>query len=197
MYEAKLVAADGSIQQHGEKSTSGAPYCIDITRFSSLAKLLSVTALVKRFIEKMKKIRINIAEQKWISYIQTEHYNDVIQSIREMKTNKCKDKIDLYLDKEGLLRCGGRLGNGDLSEGTRHPLLLLKQNKFSNIIVEHCHKKMLHAGVSQTLGTVRQTYWIPHGRSVLKLVLRKFKVCQRHKGGPYKMPMMFHSHTQE
>ena len=201
MYEAKLVAADGSTRQHVEKCISGAPYGIDITRFSSFAKLLRVTALVKRFIEKMKKLRtrnngsleaaeIHVAKQRWIAYIQSEHYNDIIQSIKEMKTNKCKDKLDLYLDKQGLLRCGGRLGNADLSEGARHPLLLPKQNKLTDIIVEHCHKKMLHAGVSRTLGTVRQTYWISHGRSVVKRVLRKCKVCQRHEGGPYKMPMM-------
>ena len=114
MYEAKLVAADGSIQQHGEKRMPGAPYDIDITRFSSFAKLVRVTALVKRFIEKMKKTKtrngsldaaeIHDAEQKWIAYIQAEHYNDIIQSIKEMKTNKCKDKLDLYLDKQGLLR---------------------------------------------------------------------------------------------
>ena len=57
MYEAKLDAADGSTRQQGEKGKSGAPYGIDITRFSSVAKLLKVTALIKRFIEKMKKLR--------------------------------------------------------------------------------------------------------------------------------------------
>ena len=79
MYEAKLVAADGSMRQHGEKSILGAPYGIDITRFSSFAKLLRVTALVKRFIDKMKKLRtrnngsleaaeILVVEQRWIAY---------------------------------------------------------------------------------------------------------------------------------
>ena len=65
-----------------------------------------------------------------------------------------------------------------------------KQNKLTDIIVEHCHKKMLHARVSQTLGTVRKTYRIPVGRSIVKRVLTKCKVCQRHEVGPYIMPMM-------
>ena len=162
--------------------------------------MLRVTALVIRFIEKLKKLKtengslkaaeIVIAEQKWIAYIQTEHYNDIIVSIREKKTNKCQNKLDLYVDKQGLLGCGGRLGNAEISEGARHPLLLPKQNKLTDIIIEHCHKKTLHAGVAQTLGSVRQTYWVPHGRSVVKKILRRCKICQRHEGGPYKMPLM-------
>ena len=200
LYEAKLVAVDGSTGKGGETSKSPSPYGIDITRFASFTKLLRVTALVTRFIGKLKKIKtgnesleaaeILIAEQKWIAYIQTEHYSDIILAIKEKKTNKCKNKLDLYIDKQGPLRCGGRLGNAEISEGARHPLFLPKQNKLTDIIVEHCHKRMLHAGVAQTLGTVRQTYWIPHGRSVVKRVLRKCKVCQRHEGGPYKMPLM-------
>ena len=59
-----------------------------------------------------------------------------------------------------------------------HPLLLPKQNKLTDIIIEHCHKKALHAGVAQTLGSVRQTYWVPHGRSVVKRVLLKCKVLR-------------------
>ena len=170
MYEAKLVAVDGSTGKSGETSKSPSPYGIDITRFASFTKLLRVTALVTRFIENLKKIKtgnesleaaeILIAEQMWIAYIQTEHYSDIILAIKEKKTDKCKNKIDLYMDKQGLLRCGGRLGNAEISEGARHPLLLPKQNKLTDIIVEHCHKRMLHAGVAQTLGTVRQTYWI-------------------------------------
>ena len=192
MYEAKLIAVDGSTGKSGETSKSHLPYGIDITRFASFTKLLRVTALVTRFIEKLKKIQtgnesldaaeILIAEKKLIAYIQTEHYKDIILAIKEKKTNNSKNKLDLYIDKQGLLRCGGRLGNAEISEGAMHPLLLPKQNKLTEIIVEHCHKKMLHAGVAQTLGTVRQTYWIPHGHSVVKRVLRNVRCVNDMKG---------------
>ncbi|XP_063411653.1 uncharacterized protein LOC134694568 [Mytilus trossulus] len=37
---------------------------------------------------------------------------------------------------------------------------------------------------------MRQTYWIPQGRSEVKRVLRKCTICKRGEGGPYKMPLM-------
>ena len=49
MYEAKLVAGEGCMKQ------SDAPMNIDIQRFSSLTKLLRVTALALQFISKLKK----------------------------------------------------------------------------------------------------------------------------------------------
>ena len=176
------------------------PAGISITRFSSLSKLLRVTALVARFIAKLKKQsnsngpleaeEILSAKERWIACVQKHNYSDIIKSIRINKENKCKDNLGLYLDEQGLLRCGGRLGKADISESARHPLLLPKHDQFTNLVVENCHRKALHVGVSQTLGLVRHRYWIPHGRSVVKKVLRSCILCRRHEGGPYRMPLM-------
>ena len=52
MYEAKLVAGEGPIGDRIVKSTT--PFGIDIGRFSSLIRLLRVTALSERFINKLR-----------------------------------------------------------------------------------------------------------------------------------------------
>ena len=133
---------------------------------------------------------ILVAEQKWIEYTQAEHLNDIIISIKENKPNNSKNQLGLYLDGHGLLRCGERLGNAEICERARHPLLLPKHSNLTDLIIENQHKKALHTGVAQTLGLVRHKYWIPHGRSVVKRVLRRCAVCRRHEGGPYRMPFM-------
>ena len=52
------------------------------------------------------------------------------------------------------------------------------------------HRKALHTGIAQTLSLVRQKFWIPQGRSIVRKILRACKICQKHEGGPYNMPLM-------
>ena len=142
MYQAKLIAADGCSRENGEKKMPQTPCGINISIFSSFTKLLRVTAIVLRFIAKLKKVKngndplelsdILVAEQKWIAYIQSEHFNDIIISIMENKPNNSKNQLGLYLDGHGLLRCGRSLGNAEICEGARHSLLLPKHTNLTD-----------------------------------------------------------------
>ena len=110
MYEAKVVAADGSSRENGERSMPQTPSGINISRFSSFTKLLRVTALVLKFIAKLKKVKngndplevseILVAEQKWIEYTQSEHFNDIIISIK--KINQTTERISLVFILMGM-----------------------------------------------------------------------------------------------
>ena len=55
MYKEKLVAGEGFTRNNRETESMNTPAGISITRFSSLSKVLRVTALVARFIAKLKK----------------------------------------------------------------------------------------------------------------------------------------------
>ena len=198
VYEAKLIAGEVPIGNKSECIKLNTPFGINIARFSSMTRLLRVTVLVEKFISKLKKHRIGLieaseiesAESRWVRYIQKEHFGDIFESIRSNKTNNLRNQLDLYLDEHGLLRCGGRLENADISEAARHPLLLPKNDKFTDLIIESHHKKAMHVGVAQTLGLLRHRYWIPHGRTAVRKILRSCATCRRHEGGPYKMPSM-------
>ena len=78
----------------------------------------------------------------------------------------------------------------ELCENTRHPILPPKMHRYTDLIIEKFHKTALHTGVSQTLGLMRQKYWIPQGRFAVRKVLLSCTTCQQHKGGPYIMPLM-------
>ena len=77
-----------------------------------------------------------------------------------------------------------------MQEGTKQPLLLPKDDYYTQLIIDHVHRSCLHAGVAQTLAQVRQKYWIPQGRSAVKRILKKCIVYRRWEGGPYQMPPM-------
>ncbi|XP_060597240.1 uncharacterized protein LOC132751135 [Ruditapes philippinarum] len=183
---------------NAEEHNNNPPFDIDSKRFSSLTKLLRVTAFVLRFIQKLKKVKRKYgyleceelleAENMWIKHIQETHFQSDINSIQAKKGTNRQQQLGLFLDERGLLRCTGRLENANLSEGARQPILLPRNDHFTELIVEKTHKELLHSGVSQTLATTRKRFWILHGRATVKRVLNKCVVCRRHEGGCYKMP---------
>ena len=192
IYEAKLDAVESveSIPETPQISTKGnSPFGIDSRRFSSLTKLLRVTAWVTRFVNKVKKkststgpiqaAEMNAAEELWIRHIQSLHFSNLREAIDESKPNNLKVQLGVYIDERGLLRCRGRLGNSELDAEAKQPLLLPKNDQFTELLIDNLHKKVFHSGVSQTLARIRNRYWIPAGRSVVRRVLRHCIACKR------------------
>ena len=98
--------------------------------------------------------------------------------------------MNLQIDTNGLLRCQGRLDNAGLSQTAKYPKLLPKDAHFTRLVIEDVHRRVLHSGISQTLAKIRQEYWIPHGRVIIRKVLKDCRVCGRMEGPPFPMPKM-------
>jgi len=173
LYEAKLVAGEDPMG----KSVKGPDLSdIDERRHSSLYKLLRVTAWVMRFVDKLKKRdgasgllttqELQRAKLYWVLHIQHKHYLEVVSDIKRGKKGNLQAQLNLQIDKNGLLRCHGRISNSDLTQGANEPKLLPKKEYFSKLVVEYYHQKLQHSGVSQTLAQTRQEYWIPQGRAL-------------------------------
>ena len=111
-------------------------------------------------------------------------------SLSNRKRCNLQKQLGVYLDASGLMRCKGRLNNSDLSESTKHPILIQKDDRVVHLIIENTNRHILHSGVSQTLSQVRHKYWIPHGRATVRSVINKCQICRRQDGGPYKVPPM-------
>ena len=103
---------------------------------------------------------------------------------------RASERLGLFVDEKGLLRCHGRLDNAELRQDTATPKLLPKDQRYTRLLIEECHFRAMHAGVSQTLARTRREYWIPQGRRVVQKVLKLCLVCKRYQGGPFKMPTM-------
>lgn len=66
------------------------------------------------------------AELKWIQDCQGG------QEREEKPFASLKCQLNLFLDKDGLWRCGGRLGNADVPYSTKYPLLLSRDHTLTS-----------------------------------------------------------------
>ena len=171
------------------------PFGIKCENYSSLTKLVRVTALANRFISKLKKANSNTgsltssefneAENMWIVQIQRKNFLEVYEAIVSEKSNNLQRQLGVYMDDNGILRCKGRIDEARISEGARRHVLLPKSVRFTHLLIEKIHKESMHSGVSQCLSSVRYKFWIPHGLATVRFVIGKSLVCHRHEGGPY------------
>ena len=74
----------------------------------------------------------------------------------------------MFSDPRAILRCGGRLGNADLSESQNHPALLDANHPVTSLIVRACHERVHYNGVKETLTELPSRFWIVRGRQVVK-----------------------------
>ena len=82
-------------------------------------------------------------------------------------------RLGLKFDIDDLLRCHGRFNNANMPEETRSLIYLPKSHYWTELLVKEYHEKLFHAGASRTLSQIRNLFWIPKGRTVVKSVLYK------------------------
>jgi hypothetical protein len=178
-----------------------APYGMNIDNYSSMTKLLRVTAYVTRFLINVRK-GSNIlsgfltsdellnSETLWLKHIQKKHFAETLNALKTHKRDNLQRQLGLFIDKIGLIRCKGRIEHSDLTFGARYPVLVPKNEAFTKLLIQKTHAEILHSGVSQTLSKLRCNYWLVRGRATVKSVLKKCYTCRRVEGGPYRMPDM-------
>ena len=165
---------------------SPAPFSIDYTKFSKLSTLLSVTTLCMKFVcmlgHKDQPKGYSEARILWERYVQQKY-------CRVMKPNVVH-QLGIKLDSDGVMRCHGRLHNAELPYDAKFPKFLPAGDHFTKLVVEDCHLRLFHAGVSHTLAQIRLTYWIPHGKATVRKILHACVPCRKHETGPYRLPSM-------
>jgi hypothetical protein len=144
-------------QSHSLVSTepdSSVESLIDPAKFSTLSRLLGVTAKVLRAIQKFKNLKrkeidppanpvegVVEAELLWVMSAQTE--------ISDLKTQT--KQFNLFKDERGVWRCGGRLANTDIPYTVKYPILLPRSHPLTSLIVKQAHERVFHNGVKEPL----------------------------------------------
>ena len=91
-------------------------------------------------------------------------------------------KLSPFIDEQGLLRVGGRLGKADLGNYECHPLILQGSHHVTTLIVHHYHAKVQHQGRVFTHGLIRSSgFWII-GEKRLVNSHDKCVTCKRLRG---------------
>ena len=84
----------------------------------------------------------------------------------------------------GLLRVGGHLERSSLSFDMKHPIILPQRHHITTLIIRHYHRLEGHMGSRQVLATIRRFFWIIHGPSEVRKLIRICVECQRRYSRP-------------
>lgn len=70
-------------------------------------------------------------------------------SRQELEKGSLLIKLNPFLDKQNILRVGGRIKHSLMSYNERHPIILPKNSTLTAFIVKACYSRVLHGGVQQ------------------------------------------------
>lgn len=167
-----------------------------MNRFSSLSKLLRSIVYVFKFIKKLPQGNsisssdLEFAEVNIIRAVQQVHFSSELASLQTDKPcSPAFNKLRPFLDKDGLIRVGGRLSNSAEDYTCKHPVILPRRDNFVDILVDFYHKRHLHAGPELLMALLRQRFWILSARGLIRHRINKCNTCFRAKPRP-QFPLM-------
>jgi len=169
----------------------------DITQsFSKLNRLIRFVAYCKRFISNCKNSKANrlsatLSTQELdqaltccVKIVQQESYAQVLKELGKKQVvaaNSVLKTLHPFIDNEGLIRVGGRLQHSTLPYQTRHQMILPANHHFSRFIVSAEHLRLHHAGPQLLIVSLREKYWIPRIRNLVKKVFHQCLICYKLK----------------
>lgn len=164
-------------------------------RFSTLSKLQRVCAYMLRFVNNCKGSSVKVignltplelqnALNILVKLSQQESFSREVERLNKGKSIGAKSSIlslNPFMDKNKIIRVGGRLQNAELNFDRTHPILISNKHRLTTLILQNEHKRLLHCGAQQLLSSIRERFWPTSGRSLCKGVIRKCLVCFRAK----------------
>lgn len=165
----------------------------DLARINNTTKVLNITAWIMRFVHNCRNpdrkltgplltCETENAEKFWISKAQERSFYPLYL------THPAISKFSPYRDEGNLIRVGGRLQNSDFTTSEQHPIVLPPDDEFTRLIIENEHRRLLHAGIRDTLMQLRERYWIIRGRQMVKKVINRCCMCKRFAVKPMSEP---------
>ncbi|XP_029159091.1 uncharacterized protein LOC114931276 [Nylanderia fulva] len=163
--------------------------------YSSLKRLLRITAWCRRWLLIHRQLRhaqsqpsvisvdeLTEARISWVRLIQARTFKDEIRWLRNgtpLPLRSSLHKLNPFLDCERLLRVGGRLRNAHLQYNATHPPILPSESTYTHLVIDDHHQRTLHSGTQLTLCSLRQEYWVPRGRSLVKRHINRCSRCTK------------------
>ena len=95
-------------------------------------------------------------------------------------------QLHLFLDCDGLIRCGGRIHNALLSESARFPYLLPPNHPLTALIVNDTQRKQVYSGVNAKVAALRQSLQAPRSCSLTQATSLRGSTLRCHRSGFYR-----------
>ena len=136
-----IKAKEAATPSSAPVEDTGLHHIIDVYTYNRLSHLLTVTAYVLRFVRNTRKPSIRYtgpispaertqASLKWIQSVQRQSFTPEILNLTSKSSRlPLVRQLCLFLDKGGLIHCGGRIHNSPVSDlpNTHSPTSLCMQ----------------------------------------------------------------------
>lgn len=169
---------------------------IDVTKYSTLTKLQRICTNVLRFIHNCRNPQnrmtgilsadeLRHALLCLIKFAQKDDFPTEIACLRGKKSLSPKsnlNSLNVFIDKDDLVRVGGRIGNSSHAFDKRYPILLKGTHYLTKLIFQNEHYRLLHAPPQLLLACIRDQYWPIGGRKLARHVFEHCFICRRFKG---------------
>jgi len=165
-----------------------------IDKFSTLTRVERVLAYCLRYLHNLRKapsernvsrlsvFELQTAHMSLVRDTQAAKFADEIARIkgnRKLKSNSKILQLHPFLDDSGVLRVGGRLRHSPWTFERRHPIILPDGMRFTRLLFEREHLRLLHAGQLLLLTSIREKYWPIRGRSLARKICRECVRCAK------------------
>jgi len=119
-----------------------------------------------------------------VKIVQQISYAQEIRNLMEQQEVAASSSLKTlhpFINKECLLRVGGRLQQSTLPYQTMHQMILPSNHHFTKLVVSAEHIILHHAGPQILIASLRERYWIPRIRNLVKTVIHPCLTCYRFK----------------
>nr|CAH7733895.1 unnamed protein product [Callosobruchus chinensis] len=167
---------------------------INFDRFSNYMRLVRSIAYCFRFYRNCKKFEakfdclsreeLHAATLAVVKIIQRQHFQqDYVALSSGISLHRKSSLLCLnpFIDNDGVIRVGGRLSNSAYSYDKQHPMLLPKAHRFVDLLFKYEHNRLLHAGPTQLLSSVRERFWPISGKLTAKRIVHSCIQCFKTK----------------
>ena len=118
-----------------------------------------------------------------VKLAQREVFSEEIKDLEKrgsVKRSSKLVKLRPILDN-GLMRVGGRIVDVPVSPDARFPMIVPPNHSVTQLLIASYHQKLAHAGQSHILAQLREKFWIPKGRSLVRKALRLCLKCKKQR----------------
>ncbi|XP_061709219.1 uncharacterized protein LOC133519245 [Cydia pomonella] len=170
---------------------------VDFDRYSKLKTLQRAVAYMLRFAHNcrlstnkttgvLQPEELEASFKKLVALSQQASFPLELKLLRDKQSLGPKCPIlslnPFYDEDDKLLRVGGRLSSSFYQFDKRHPMLLHAKHRFTRLLFQQEHIRLLHAPPQLLLAAIRESVWAVSGRTLARTVSQQCVTCRRVAG---------------
>jgi len=137
-----------------------------MTQRFNYQKIIRITAWMLRF-------KRNCLKEGYKGPLQTSELKQAeVAWIRLTQQSLDTNEMDRYLDEDNIWKIDSRIPD-------YKPILLPQRGEFTRRLIEYYHLQTLHGGVQSTMVKIRERFWIPKLRTLVKTLIHKCNLCKQ------------------